>query len=424
MKRASVAPLLRLGWLAAPVLLAPVLLAGCASIDVLGARPEILEEPEPLPGEPGGEELPNVLEERQRVSLSVVKAQLNDAFRQLFFGNPRTEAVFFPQGDGTAYIQDIAHGDVRTDSMAYGMLVTVQLDQRDVFDELWAWTKRYMLGTSGAAAGLLRWRCDTTGQECETDAATDASSLIATALLLAERRWGDAGAHAYQEDAVALLAALSSIEQRNGGVVDGVANCFDPNTGLPRVSSTKPAAEVPVDYLMPAFYELWVRHDTARAELWRRAATNSRALLANVSHPTTGLLPDVITHTGAPVAGRDAYRATTARALLNMALDHLWFGPRGWVVEQNERRLDFFLGEGVDDYVSEYTTAGVPLVDYNTAAHRSLVAVAAGTAPDERYDVFLQRLLDEPIPTGVFRYYDGMLHILGLLVLSGQMTTR
>lgn len=404
------------------LLAAAALLTGCVSLDVVGARPDAEEDREPIPGEPDGSGLPNVLEERQRIPLSQVKAQLNDAFRQLFFGDPETEAIFFPQGDGTGYIQDIAHGDVRTDSMAYGMLVTVQLDQRDVFDELWAWTKRSMLSSSGASAGLLRWRCDTSGQDCARSGATDASSVIATTLLLAERRWGGAGAHDYEQDGLALLEALTAIEERNGGVVDGVVNCFAPETGLPRESSMAPAAETPVDYLMPAFYELWARHDIARTTYWRRAANDARSLLSRVAHPTTGLLPEIITHEGEPVPEHDAYRFTTGRALLNMALDHLWFGPHQWVVEQNERRLNFFLEEGVDAYVAEYTVQGEPLVDFNTPAHRSLVAVAAGTAPDERYNVFLERLLEEPIPTGHQRYYDGMLYMLSLLVLSGQMT--
>lgn len=407
------------------LLAAAALLTGCVSVDVLGARPdEAGEEPEPIPNEPGEPKLPNVLEERQRIPLSQVKAQLNDAFRQLFFGDPETEAVFFPQGDGTGYIQDIAHGDVRTDSMAYGMLVTVQLDQRDVFDELWAWTKRYMMSSSGTSAGLLRWRCDRSGQNCAPSNATDASSIIATTLLLAERRWGNAGAHDYEQDGLALLEALVAIEERNGGVVDGVCNSFDPATGLPRTSSLQPAAEVPVDYLMPAFYELWALHDVARATHWKRVASDARALLSQVAHPITGLLPEIITHRGEPVPDHDAYRLTTGRALLNMALDHLWFGPHSWVVEQNERRLDFFLGEGVDTYVAEYTVEGEPLIDYNTPAHRSLVAVSAGTTSDERYNVFLERLLEEPIPTGHHRYYDGMLYILSLLVLSGQMTSN
>jgi oligosaccharide reducing-end xylanase len=91
-------------------------------------------------------------------------------------------------------------------------------------------------------------------------------------------------------------------------------------------------------------------------------------------------------------------------------------------VEDNERRLDFFLGQGVDTYVSQYTLAGEPLVTFNTAAHLSLVALAAGTSESEDYDVFIDALLAEPIPEGTFRYYDGMLYMLSLLVLSGQLT--
>jgi oligosaccharide reducing-end xylanase len=50
------------------------------------------------------------------------------------------------------------------------------------------------------------------------------------------------------------------------------------------------------------------------------------------------------------------------------------------------------------------------------------VALAAGTSESEDYDVFIDALLAEPIPEGTFRYYDGMLYMLSLLVLSGQLT--
>lgn len=403
---------------------AAALLSACTSVDVLGAREQTSEVREPPgPSEPGGTGgLRNVLEERQRIPISQVNARLNDAFLQLFFGDPETEAVFFDQGDGTAYIQDIANGDVRTDSMAYGMLVTVQLDHREVFDKLWGWAKQHMLSSSGSSAGLLRWRCDTSGESCASTAATDASSIIATTLLMAETRWGAAGTHDYERDALALLDAMVAIEERNGGVVDGVVNCFDGEAALPRLSSRSPEQETAVDYLMPAFYEVWSRHDQERSALWKRAAENARELLSQVAHPETGLLPEIVSHSGEPDPERDDYRTTTARTLLNLTLDHLWFGPFDWVVEQNERRLDFFLEQGLDDYVSEYTIAGEALVPFNTAAHRSLVALAAGTSKSSEHDVFLEVLLDEPVPAGSFRYYDGMLYMLSLLVLSGQMT--
>lgn len=402
---------------------AGALLSACSSVDVLGAREQTGEIRDPGQPDPAdSEDLPNVLEDRYQVPISQVNARLNDAFLQLFFGDPETEAVFFDQGDGTGYIQDIANGDVRTDSMGYGMLVTVQLDHREVFDELWAWTKRYMRSPSGPSEGLLRWRCDTSGENCDASAATDSSSIIVTSLFMAETRWGDAGAHDYGQDAVDLLDAMVGIEARNGGIVDGVVNCFDVSSGLSRVDSMSPEQETAVDYLMPAFYEVWARHDTARAELWERAVESSRDLLSRVSHPSTGLLPEMVSHAGEPIPEHDVYRTTTSRTLFNLALDHLWFGPHDWVVEQNQRRLDFFLREGVDTYVAEYTTDGEALVPFNTAAHRSLVALAAGTTSGGDYDVFVERLLDEPVPSGAFRYYDGMIYMLSLLVLSGQMT--
>jgi oligosaccharide reducing-end xylanase len=280
-----------------------------------------------------------------------------------------------------------------------------------------------MRSSSGPTAGLLRWRCDTTGTDCATNASTDASSIIATALLIADSRFGQVGVHDYNSEALELLEVLVAIEERNGGVVDGVVNCFDGVAALPRAESTNPESLVPVDYLMPAFYEIWAERDVAHGSFWRKVATNSRALLVAASHKTTGLLPEKLNYDGTPVAGFENYRPTTARTHLNLFLDHTWYGPSSWIVQQNSLRLRFFLSQGVDEYVTEYTPSGAPLSNYNTAAHRSLVALAAGTTSNPDYDVFLERLLAEPIPSGTFRYYDGMLYMLSLLALSGQMTS-
>ena len=409
---------------------AGVLLLGCSSLDVLGTR--AAPQGQGAGGEGGGSvedpvtqdppKLPNLLEERKQIPLSLVNAQLNDAFAKLFFGNPQTEAVFVDREDGTGFIQDIANGDVRTDSMGYGLLATVQLNQRDVFDKLWAWAKKYMLSTSGPSKGLLHWRCGPYGTYCSSEAATDAMSIIATTLFMAQTRWADAGSHPYGDDALALLDAMVGIEERNGGIVDGVGNCIDVEAALPRGSSIRSDDQVPVDYLMPAFYEIWAEHDPSRASLWLRMAKNARDLLDVAPDPRTGLYPEEIFYSGDPVPSKSNYRVTTSRTLLNLTLDHLWYGPEPWVVEQNEQLLDFFLAQGVPNYVAEYTTDGSPLLTYNTAAHRSLVALAAGTTKGAKYDIFLQVLLDEKIPTGIYRYYDGMLYMLSLLVLSGQMT--
>lgn len=402
----------------APLLALFGVFLGCtSSIDVLGEREQNDETPD-VSGPLDAPDLPNVLD----LPTSVVDAQVNDAFSQLFFGDPETEAVFRDQGDGTGFIEDIANNDVRTDSMGYGMLVTVQLDQREVFDKLWAWARTHMLSQTGPTSGLLSWRCETTGDGCAAYTATDASSVIVTSLLMAETRWSSLGRHDYGGDALALLDAMADIEERNGGVVDGVVNCFNTDRALPRSGSSSPETQVPVDYLMPAFYEMWSKHDTQREQFWLATAENSRALLSSVSHDSTGLLPEKVTYDGAPIPESDDYTSTTSRTLLNLSLDNTWYGPRGWIVEDNERRLDFFLGQGIDSYVSQYTLEGEPLVDFNTVAHSSLVALAAGTSDSDEYEVFMDALLAEPVPEGTFRYYDGMLYMLSLLVLSGQLS--
>lgn len=363
---------------------------------------------------------PNILKDHG-VPITQVDAQVNEAFLKLFFG-AEDERVYFDELDGTGYIKDIYNNEVRTDAMANGMLATVRLDQRDIFDKLWSWAKLNMMVQSGAEAGLLRWQCDVTGTTCTAATATDASSIIATTLIMAENRWGDAGAHDYLADAIATLAAMTQVEEKNGGIVDGIMNCFDLDAALPRPGTDGPADETPVDYLMPAFYELWARYDLERADLWRRMATNSRALLSIVSDPETGLMPTQVTYDGQAVPDLADYTFTTSRTLLNLALDQWWFGPQAWQQSQPEPLLDFFLAEGVDSYVSEYTTDGQPLISVNTAAHKSLVAVAAGTTGDPRYDVFLDRFLALPVPTGDLRYFNGMMYILSLLALSGQIT--
>lgn len=403
----------------------------CSSLDVLGER---TFEASDASGGLGGslsdtedlndtedtttsDEAPNLLD----VPISEVNARLNAAFRQLFFGDPYNEAVFVELADGTGYVKDVANGDVRTDSMAYGMLTTVQLDQREVFDKLWAWTKNHMMSPSGSTKGLLRWKCSTSGALCTNAAATDSSSIIATTLFMAETRWGDSGAHPYQSDAIALLNAMTSVEQQPGALAGGTYNLFDLDAALPRKGSDIPDKYTPVDYLMPAFYEIWAKYDTERSDLWLRMSTNSRALLSKVANPVTGLYPEIVDYQGVPVPHYENYRTTTARTLFHLALDYLWNGPEPWVAKQNERLLGFFLSQGIDTYAAEYTPAGAPLLTYNTAAHRSLVALAAGTTTNPAYQVFLDVFIDEPIPTGAFRYYDGMLYMLSLLVLSGQM---
>jgi oligosaccharide reducing-end xylanase len=49
-----------------------------------------------------------------------------------------------------------------------------------------------------------------------------------------------------------------------------------------------------------------------------------------------------------------------------------------------------------------------------------MAAVAALAADSAAGLPFVQRLWDAPIPSGQYRYYDGLLYLLALLQVSGQ----
>jgi oligosaccharide reducing-end xylanase len=47
-----------------------------------------------------------------------IQLKLEKAFNQLFYGDDRTQRVYFPVGDDMAYILDIHNQDVRTEGMS------------------------------------------------------------------------------------------------------------------------------------------------------------------------------------------------------------------------------------------------------------------------------------------------------------------
>jgi hypothetical protein len=49
-----------------------------------------------------------------------------------------------------------------------------------------------------------------------------------------------------------------------------------------------------------------------------------------------------------------------------------------------------------------------------------ICTMSVGCVPLEKGRPFVQALWDTPIPSGKWRYYDGMLYMLGLLHVSGS----
>ncbi len=342
-------------------------------------------------------------------SADEIDEKLEQAFQQLFYGDPNDQAIYVEDGTTGAYVVNVYADDRRTDGLGYAMYVTVQLDKREEFDRLWELGTSSMRYESGPRSDFLYWECGV--GECPDPNGT---SYAATALLLAEDRWDEPS---YGEDARALLAAmLHKVEQNGGVVVDDVHSMVDADTGLV-VSSPigELASETTTSFLMPAFYEYWAEKVPEDADAWRRSAAAARAYLAEIAHTETGLVPERGTLDGEPLS--DRFGVESYRVGLNIAVDHAWYG-HDEALPVVERALEFFAGQG--DYVAAYTLDGAPQATWDSVGLMATNGAAASVVDSAETEAFVQAVWDMPIPTGQGRTYDGLLYLLSLMHLSGR----
>lgn len=370
-----------------------------------------------------------------------VQAKLQSAYAQLFHGKPGNEAVFFEAGSNEhgnlAYIKDIGNGDVRSEGMSYGMMIAVQLDQQADFDALWNWSTTFMYHSDPThpAYGYFAWQLRDDGTRIDDMPAPDGEEYFITALLFAAHRWGSKeGKYNYAEQANLLLDRVKNREPIKGKVngtreTTGVA-LFNPDNKMVRFTPDSGNFETNKDhtdpsYHLPAFYELWALWgpSTDRA-FWTEAATVSRDFFVQSTHPKTGLSPDYAHFDGTPKAASwdpntVQFRFDAFRTGMNWAMDCAWFAKDPRQVELSNRLLDFFAGIG-KVYPNTYHIDGTPTSTSSSSALIATNAAVTMCATTPNAPQFVEALWRQPVPTGQWRYYDGMLYLFGLLHLSGN----
>jgi oligosaccharide reducing-end xylanase len=381
----------------------------------------------PLKHLTGPASYPNAFRDLLGKSDADIAAKIAAAFAQLFHGDPLTQSVYVPVGTDQAYILDVLHGDIRTEGIALGMLIAVELAKRDEFDRLWTYAKSVLQIKTGPSQGYFPSFCDT-----ETDTATvpclDPFGLqqFLMSLLFAYDRWGgagDAGAPStidYAADAQALIAVIRNKQDDNHGVVDGVTNTFDATSRLvfdvPDVSSAgvgRPSIE------MPAYYDLFAQ--ATGDPFWPKAAAAGRAYWKRSANATTGFMPIRADFDGTPVIGSDSYSPEAYRVQLDMALDRIWSGGDAWESDEADRLLQFFLGQGIDRYGSRFTLDGGVVDATRESSLIALNGVSGLIATNPQRSAFIDAVWNAALPTDGGRYFGGIFDLLALLVLGGQL---
>lgn len=379
---------------------------------------------------------PNLLAELG-ISTSEIEARLAKDYQQLFYGNDKDERVFYPAGQNPngalAYIMDINSRDVRSEGMSYGMMVAVQLDKKSDFDALWNWSLTHMYHNDERhpAYGYFSWSMTTEGVANDEMPAPDGEEYFATALYFAASRWGDGdGIYEYSTWADRILTSM--LHRR---VITGTANnktmtagnMFNVEHAMVRFTPDVVHAEhTDASYHLPAFYEIWARvGPAADRAFWQRAATVSRNYFVLTAHPKTALTPDYGNFDGSPWAASWRpesvdFRYDAWRSAMNWSMDWAWWGkdPRQQVL--SDKLQAFFEAQGLDKYQSLYTLDGKPVGGGQTTGLVAMNATASLAATHPRRKQFLRALWDTKVPTGQYRYYDGMLYLLAMLNCSGQ----
>jgi oligosaccharide reducing-end xylanase len=381
-----------------------------------------------------------------------VDVKLKEVFNDVFHGPNK---VYFEVGDTLGYVSDIKNHDARTEGMSYGMMIAVQMGEKDIFDRLWRWSKKYMQHQAGGRKGYFAWSCKTDGTHNAEGAASDGELYFITALLFASNRWGNDTGINYKAEAQHILNSIQPRDfkeehQRrqmpNRPPSSGKIYLIDPETGLITFTPdgfgqrfTDPS------YHIPVFYEVWARYaDDGRSDYWMDCAAKSRAFMHKVINEKTGLNPDLCNYDGTMMEGFGGrrnggsnFRYDSWRVPMNMTLDYEWSGKDAeWQCKYGEKIQNFFFSQGINTFVDQYRVDGtLPEGDeilqaggFRKLRHSiglvSTLAAASVMCSHDKKKEFVDALWNarhEPFDDGYFdAYYDGLLRLFAFMHLSGK----
>jgi len=402
-----------------------------------------------------------------------VDAKLKEVFNDVFRGPNK---VYFEVGDSMGYVSDIKNHDARTEGMSYGMMIAVQFGEKDIFDRLWRWSKKYMQHQSGNREGYFAWSCKTDGTRNAEGAASDGELYFITALIFASNRWGNNTGINYKAEAQHILNCIQpkeyTPEPRQGGFpgFGPTTNTQHPSPNTQKMYLIDPETKLITftpdgfgnrytdpSYHIPAFYEVWAKWaDDGRADYWRACAQASRAFLHKATHPVTGLNADMCQFDGSEMQmprwpgmpqpkpgekprrnGSNNFRYDSWRVPMNITLDYEWSGADAeWQRGYGERIQNFFYSQGVDKFVDQYRPDGslpeeneiLQAGGFRKLRHSiglvSTVAAASIMCKHAKSKEFVDALWNAkhvPFEDGYFdAYYDGLLRLFAFMHLSGN----
>jgi len=348
-----------------------------------------------------------------------VKDRIEKDFNEIFFGPNRIYHEETKDGADYGYMVDTGNNDVRSEGQSYGMMISVMLNRRDIFDRIWSWTKRYMLVETGDNPWYFGWSANINGTLNSTGPAPDGEEFFIMSLIFAKNQWGE---QSYLDDANKIMHAM----------IHNKEPMFNPDNKLikfvPNMEISDPS------YHLPHFYELYAKYgNKENAQFYLEAANASREYWKKCCHPETGLSAEYANYDGTPnnLRNHHLFYSDAYRTSANISLDYAWTGGSDWHKKQANNILNFFKDsqkinvvyriDGTEAQPEEQVVeanGGVAGV-LHPLGLASALATSAIVVDNPVGTYYMQRLWDVQPRTGGRRYYDNLLYIFAMLALGG-----
>ena len=300
------------------------------------------------------------------------------------------------------------------------MMICVQTGHKEEFDKLWRWTKNHMWHNNGGEAweGYFAGICNTNGSRRDEICHPNAEMYFIASLLFAANYWND---DQYMDDAQKILKLMW--ENRQYKLFNPTTNVivFLPTSG--EMTFTCPANS------LPAFLELFARWSETNRDKWTMTVSAARTQLYKSSNTKSGLFADYANFDGTPhsadyLLNPQKYYVEAMRCAMNFGADYYLFGVDAKrETEMAKRIIDFFEKDNYQH--ARFNWDGSNPSESYTQGEKGANAVAALALENESgYEDIIKKNLkmawDEKFMTGQYRYYDGLVHYLAMLHLTGS----
>ena len=236
-------------------------------------------------------------------------------------------------------------------------------------------------------------------------------------LLFAANRWNDSK---YMDDAQYILKKMWDNGQHSLFNPQHYVITFQPQGNENNFSDPS--------YDLPAYVDLFARWSTSNQDKWSKAAKATRDHLYKSSNTKSGLFSDYNNFDGTPHGvsyngNAEKYMYDAMRCAMNFGMDYYLFGADSARQEEMARRIiDFFEKDGYKH--ARFNWDGSNPQEQYTLGETGANAVAAmALMNDSKYNDAVKKNLkmawDGNLMTGQYRYYDGLVHYLAMLHLSG-----